>query len=609
MAHALYKQERGINIATCYSTALELFSLVQYHRNMPFHQKDVGASFTKSLFMGHVVENWLWPYPTLATEEQELLGPMLQTFRDFCQRHIDSARIDREAQIPEAAIQALKGLGFFGLNIPTEYGGIGLSGTGYARLMEEAGSVDGSLAAFLAAHHSIGLKGLLLFGTEEQKRRYLPRLATGEMIAAFALTESSAGSDAAQLQLKASPRPDGSFVLNGSKIWITNGGVADFFTVFARVPSPSDNKPHITAFLVERAFGVKSGPPEHKLGIRGSTTNALYFEDVRVPAENVLGEVGKGFKLALSILNSGRLGMAAIALGGAKRLTSLAVTHAKERFAFGKPIAQFDQIRGKIASMVLDSYILESMTYLTAGRMDQGGWDYSLESALCKIFGGELSWHTADDALQIAGGAGFMQEYPYERMLRDARITLIFEGTNEVLRSFVALGGLQAPGELWKQLAAEAAHLWDNKQSLASSVFHKIRAWVGWEQKLSFVPSVLQPFYRTFLKYTRALAWQVDRALYRHREKITDDQFVQVRLANLAMGLYGLAACLSRTCHLIQQKRETESAVTFLQRVSLRLERFMDEQLQSIASSLDEQQRATAEEAYQHGGYPYPWIS
>jgi acyl-CoA dehydrogenase family protein 9 len=333
--------------------------------------------------------------------------------------------------------------------IPQEHGGIGLSSTSYARVVQEVAGYDASLAVTLGAHQSIGLKGILLFGTDEQKSRYLPKLASGEQAAAFALTEPSAGSDAAAIQTRAEPLPDGSgYLLNGSKIWITNGGFADVFTVFARTsPIEGAQKPKITAFIVERAMGVKSGPPEHKLGIRGSSTTEVFFEDVKVPNKNVLGEPGRGFKVAVEVLNSGRLGLAAGAIGGCKRLIKMAVERATERKAFGRSIAEFGLIKDKIAVMMAETFAIESMTYLTAGLVDGKVSDYSLESAICKVYASETLWRVVNETLQIAAGIGYMTEYPYERSLRDSRINLIFEGTNEILRCFVAHAGIQGPGK------------------------------------------------------------------------------------------------------------------------------------------------------------------
>ena len=291
------------------------------------------------------------------------------------------------------------------------------------------------------------MKGLLLFGNEEQKSRYLPRLATGELVAAFALTEPGAGSDAAAIQTRAEQLPVRRLPVNGAKIWITNGGFADVFTVFARTSAPHESaKPRITAFLVERGKGVTTGPNERKLGIRGCSTTEVFFDDVVVPAANVLGEVGRGFKVAMEVLNSGRLGLASGCVGQARHLIQLATERVQERKAFGRNIGEFGLIKDKIAHMLSETYALESMTYMTTAMVDAKISDYSIESAICKVYGSETLWRVANETLQIAAGVGYMDDYPYERLLRDARINLIFEGTNEILRCFIALSGMQGPG-------------------------------------------------------------------------------------------------------------------------------------------------------------------
>lgn len=367
-------------------------------------------SFMKSLFHGVIEEDLVFPFPEMASEERENVAMMLDSVRKFCETRVDTPRIDREHRIPDDVLAGMKELGLFGLTIPEEHGGLGLSNAAYARVMQEVASFDGSLAVTMGAHQSIGLKGLLLFGSDAQKKKYLPKLATGENVAAFALTEPGAGSDAASITTRAELTDDGEhYVLNGSKIWITNGGFADLFTVFARTSAPeSGMKPRITALLVERGFGVKNGPSEEKMGIRGSSTTTLYFEDVRVPAQNVLGEAGRGFKVAMEVLNSGRLGLAAGCVGGSKRMIKLAIERANERRAFGRTIGEFGMIKEKISRMMCETFALESMTYLTAGLIDAGVSDYSLESAICKVFGSETYWMVANETLQIAAGIGYM---------------------------------------------------------------------------------------------------------------------------------------------------------------------------------------------------------
>jgi acyl-CoA dehydrogenase family protein 9 len=505
-------------------------------------------SFGKSLYFGYIPEPLVVPYPTLRPEERENLELILDQFHKFAHAQIDSKKIDEESKLPPAVLDGMKALGLFGLAIPEEHGGLGLSVTAYARAMQEFGAIDGSVAVTLGGHQSIGCKGVVLFGSDDQKKRYLPRLATGELVAAFALTEPGSGSDAASIKTRATPQPDGSFLLNGSKIWITNGGIADFFTVFAQTEVTRDNskKDRITAFLVERGWGVKNGPEEHKLGIKGSSTTALYFDDVRVPAENVLGTVGGGFKVAMGILNNGRLGLAAGTVGLARTVIKLAIAHATTRRQFGRAIAEFGLIKDKIARMMTEVYAAESMVYLTTGLIDRGIADYSVESAACKVYGSEMCWRVVNESLQIAAGMGYMKEFPYERLMRDARINLIFEGTNEILRCFIALSGMQGPGDRLAQLADAIKWPLKGYGLVADFVLDKLKTQYYGGERLDLIHPALKKEAVLFEDWVPELAKNVEKVLRRHGKNISEMQYVQQRVADIVIDLFMMIACMSR---------------------------------------------------------------
>jgi acyl-CoA dehydrogenase family protein 9 len=459
----------------------------------------------------------------------------------------------------------------------------------------------------LGAHQSIGLKSILLFGTEDQKKRYLPKLATGEMVAAFALTEPSAGSDAAAIQTHADKHPDGGYVLNGSKIWITNGGVADLFTVFARTSANEEGaKPRITAFLVERGMGVKSGPNEKKLGIRGSSTTEIFFDDVRVPAANVIGEVGRGFGVAMEVLNSGRLSLASGCVGGSKRLLRMAVERTLERKAFGRAIGEFGLIKDKIASMMARTYALESMTYLTTGLVDSNAIDYSVESAICKVFGSETLWNVVNETLQIAAGIGYMQEYPYERWLRDSRINLIFEGTNEILRCFIALSGMQGPGQALTDVSRAMREPIKGFGLLSDFAIRKARTALG-RERLSRAHPLLNHETVVFETYVGDLAKNVDKVLRKHGREIAEMQYTQHRVAEMAIDLYATAAVIARTTRAIEKRgeegarREIELTSVFVGAAQRRLA----ETVSLFDNNDDELRKAIASRAYADGGYPF----
>ena len=567
-------------------------------------------SFMKSLFHGVLAEGTIFPYPEPTQSEGDNLHIMMDSVRKFCAANVDSKKIDREGSLPAETLRALKELGLFGLVIPQEFGGVGLSATGYARVVEEVGAIDASIAVTLGGHQSIGLKALLLFGTDEQKKRYLPRLATGELVAAFALTEPGAGSDAAAIQTRAEQTPEGDFVLNGSKIWITNGGFADVFTVFARTSSIEEGaKPRITAFLVERAWGVKSGPNEHKLGIRGSSTTEIFFENVRVPKENVLGEVGRGFKVAMEVLNSGRLGLASGCVGTCKRLIKMAVERCHERKAFGRSIGEFGLIKDKIATMMAECFALESMTYLTTGLVDAKIEDFSIESAICKVYGSETLWRTVNETLQIAAGIGYMQDYPYERMLRDARINLIFEGTNEILRCFVALSGMQGPGKELVEVAKAIREPIKGFGLLSDFAIRKARTALG-RERMSRAHPALNRESVILEQFTGDLARNVDKVMRKHGNQIHEMQYTQRRIADMSIDLFAIAATLSRTTRAIERKgeegarREIELTTAFCNAAEKRLQGIVGQ----FDNNDDELLKGIASRTYADGQYPFDVI-
>ena len=565
-------------------------------------------SFMKAIFHGVIAEDMVFPYPEMPTEDRENTSMILDSIRKFSAVNVDSAKIDLEHHIPDEVLDGMKGLGLYGLQIPTDHDGIGLSAMSYARVMQEVAGTDASIAVTLGAHQSIGLKAILLFGTPEQKRKYLPKLATGEWVAAFALTEPSAGSDAAAIKTRAELSSDGThYVLNGSKIWITNGAMADVFTVFARTSALEEgSKPKITAFIVERSMGVKSGPPEHKLGIRGSSTTEIFFEDVRVPKGNIIGDVGKGFKVAMEVLNSGRLGLAAGSVGQSTRLLKLAIERVQERRAFGRNIGEFGLIKDKIAMMLAQTFALESMTYLTAAMVDSKVADYSLESAICKVAGSETLWYVVNETLQIAAGIGYMQEYPYERMLRDARINLIFEGTNEILRCFIALSGMSGPGKALADVAKAMREPIKGFGLLSDFAIRKARTVLG-RERLSRAHPLLSREAVIFEECTMELATHTENVLRKHGREIAEMQYTQRRVADIAIDLYAIAACITRATRAIE-KRGEEGARREIDLTSIyaaAAQQRMRQNIFSFQRNDDELRKAVASRAYSDHAYPF----
>ena len=406
------------------------------------------SSFAKALMLGEIHEELVFPYPIPRGEEADKVRGLIEGFRAYAAEHIDPVEIDRSGTITDAMYRDLGELGLMGLYVDEAYGGQGLSQTGYARVFEAIGQVDGSLTIGMGVHQSIGLKGIHIYGTDEQKQRFLPDLASGRKLAGFALTEPNAGSDAYNIESRAVQQPDGSWVLNGEKRWIGNGCRGDVLTVFARAELAT-GRTRTSRCSSRRAWRASTSPARatRRWAWPATTSARCASTTSAIPPENVLGEPGQGFKIAMQVLNNGRIGLGTGSVGLAKRLIDLSIEHVTTRRQFGKTLSEFDMVEEKIAWMVTYLFGLESMAYMTTGLIDNGIEDYTVESAIAKITGTEFVWYQANRALQLAGGTGYMKGEPYERILRDIRIFPIFEGANDVLRSFVALSALKPLGE------------------------------------------------------------------------------------------------------------------------------------------------------------------
>src|SRR6266567_2123790 len=412
--------------------------------------------FAKGLLLGRFVSDWAMPYPRIPAAQQAELDKSLAEIVQFLDEHLDPVAIDRQADIPRHLIDGLAHTGVLGMTAPKEYGGRGFSQRAYCKILEEIGARCASTAVFTNAHHSIGIRALLLFGTQEQKEKWLPKLMNGEQLAAFALTEAEAGSDAANVQTHAQPSEDGShFILDGEKRYITNASIAQVLTVMARTPvAGKEGKTAITAFLVTPdmpGFEMLDARMP-KMGIRGTATGRFAMRDVKVPKENILGPPGKGLKVALTVLDFGRTTFGACCTGAAKTCLELAVKHANTRKQFNKTLGNFHLVKEKIARIAADAYAMEAMTTITASLIDRGLEDYMLETAMLKVFTTERLWECINDVFQIYGGSAYFVDLPLERMLRDARINQIGEGANEVLTSFIALVGMRGPGMEFKEI-------------------------------------------------------------------------------------------------------------------------------------------------------------
>src|SRR5213596_1660583 len=360
--------------------------------------------FTKGLFQGHFVSDWVMPYPRIPAAQQGELDDTLTELRKFLDEHLDPAEIDRNADIPRSVIDGLGRVGVLGMTAPKEYGGRGFSQMANCKVLEEIGRRCASTSVFVNAHHSIGIRALLLFGTHEQKQKWLPKLVTGEQLGSFALTEREAGSDAANVQMQARPTEDGThFILNGEKRYITNAAIAHELTVMARTPVPAKDKTAITAFLVTPdmpGFEILEARMP-KMGIRGTATGRFAMRDVKVPKENILGPRGKGLKVALTVLDFGRTTFGACCTGAAKTCLAAATRHAARRRQFGRPLADLELVKKKLAFLAASAYAMEATTYETAALIDRGAEDYMLETAILKVFSTEMLWQGVYETLQV----------------------------------------------------------------------------------------------------------------------------------------------------------------------------------------------------------------
>lgn len=574
--------------------------------------RDTSISFMRSLCAGEIEEGVLFPFPEFSDDEKEILAPVVDSVDSLLENRGEDFRAwDVAGELPEDFLQELREFGLFGLVVPEDEGGLGFGNMAYSRTIQQVARHDASVAVTIGAHSSIGMRGLKLYGSDEQKKKYYSALASGEMIAAFCLTEPEAGSDAASIKTHAVEKDD-HFLLNGAKLWVTNGGIADFYTIFAKT-GQKDARSKLSAFIVTRDMeGVSVGTHEDKMGIRASSTCTVYLEDVKVPKENLLGPLNGGFKVAMNILNNGRSGLAGGCVGGMKTLIAMASRHAMERHQFGQPIGGFGLVKQKIGHMVVDCYATESTVQMIAALADRDYEDFSVEAAIAKIYASEALWRTADEALQIAGGTGYMREYPYERVLRDCRINRIYEGTNDILRLYVGLTALNDVGQRLKEMAGSLRGIFDDPIKGFGLLYDYAKRRATWATGLPVSASsmgkahlVLRPEADIFEDLSRDLAGMADRLLRKHGKDIIGKQFATRRLADVMIDLWVLACVLSRVTAAIESKgadeaiEETHIARVLAQQVRGRTRR----NFRKIDDNDDELVKGLAEAAYERGGY------
>lgn len=532
-------------------------------------------TFASGLFMGEFNLDALAPFPTQTTEDRDQGDAFLQRLEALLRDKVDPDEIDRTGEIPQTVMDELAKLGAFGIKISPAYRGLGLSQTNYCRAAMLLGSWCGNLTALLSAHQSIGVpQPLILFGTEEQKRKYLPRVAQGE-ISAFALTEANVGSDPAAMSTHAEPAPDGSaFILNGEKLWCTNGTKAGVIVVMAKTPPKVVNgksKDQITAFIVETNWpGVEVKHRCHFMGLRALYNGVMHFTNVRVPRENILLAEGKGLRVALTTLNTGRLTLPAACVGLSKRCLEISRRWAAERVQWGAAIGKHAAIADKLARMAANTFAMEAMTLYAASRVDRDKHaDIRLEAAMCKLWGTETAWEIVNDALQIRGGRGYETAdslrargeppVPIERLLRDSRINTVFEGSSEIMRLFIARealdphlkvsgAALNSQLPMTKRLSAGAQAAWFYARWYP-------RQWLPFGDWLK-PRHAGDPQFARHLRYAargnRRLARALFHAMVRFGPKLERQQLLLGRFVDIGTELFAITATCSRGASLLQ---------------------------------------------------------
>jgi alkylation response protein AidB-like acyl-CoA dehydrogenase len=537
-------------------------------------------SFGKQLFLGNFDLDLIHPHPRPTDEEHRKGEVFLAKLEDFLRAEVDPLVIEREARIPDHVVKGLADLGAFGMKIEESYGGLGLSNVYYNRALALAGSAHSALSSLLSAHQSIGVpEPLRLFGTEEQKRRFLPRVATDE-ISAFLLTEPDVGSDPARMGATAEPTDDGSaYILNGTKLWTTNGVIAKLLVVMAVVPVSEDRSGGITAFVVEAdSSGITVLHRNEFMGLRGIENGVTRFEDVRVPAENVIGEVGRGLRVALSTLNTGRLSLPAICAASAKVSLKIARTWASERVQWGQSIGKHEAVAHKLAFIAGLTFAMESVVELSSSLADEQRNDIRIEAALAKLYCSEMAWRVADEMVQIRGGRGYETAaslrargepaIPAEQILRDLRITRIFEGSSEIMKLMIAR-------EAVDQHLSVAGDLIDPDVDLpakAKSAVKAARFYATWLPQLATGESQRPNSYGEFgelavhLRFversSRKLARSTFYAMSRWQGRLERKQGFLGRVVDIGAELYAMsAACVRATMLLDTYGEEGVAAV------------------------------------------------
>ena len=543
---------------------------------------DERGSFASNLFVGRYDFDRIYQWPEQSEQDRAAGEGFLVSLSKYLREKVDADEIDRSGEIPQNNIDDLFAMGAFGVKIPTEYGGLGLSQINYGRAAMLLGSWDANLTALVSAHQSIGVpQPLLIFGTEAQKKKYLPRVARGE-ISAFALTEENAGSDPANMSLRADPTEDGSaFILNGEKLWCTNLIKAGLLVVMAKTAPKIVNgkeRKQITAFIVEvDSPGLEIAYRCHFMGLRALYNGIVKFKDVRVPRENMISKEGAGLKVALTTLNTGRLTIPAACVGLSKRLLEICRKWAGERVQWGVPIGQHYAIAGKIAEMAGNVFAMEAMTFLTSALVDRKAGDLRIETAMCKMWATETTWHIADEAMQVRGGRGYEtaqslagrgeEPIAVERFLRDCRINTIFEGSSEIMRLFIAREALDPHLKVGGAIFNTQLPMSER----AKAVFTSGKFYATWYPKqwlrgrageIKGLHDDLRPHVHYAARTSKRLARGLFHAMTRFGPKLDREQLLLSRFVGIATELFAMSATCSFAQHKIDRGEPVEEVLS-----------------------------------------------
>lgn len=542
----------------------------------------VYPSFVAQLFQGRVHWNLILPFPVQSAEDKKIGDEFLARLEKVLKQHLDPDKVDQTGEIPKEALKALADLGCFAMKIPKEYGGLGLSQMNYNRAVHLTASYCASTSVWLSAHQSIGVpQPLIIFGTDEQKKKFLPRFRQGA-ISAFALTEPDVGSDPAKMKTKAVPTSDGQhFLISGEKLWCTNGPVADILVVMAETPPKivgGKERKQITAFIVERSMpGIEVVHRCQFMGLRGIQNGLLRFTDVKVPRENILWGEGKGLKLALTTLNSGRLTMPAAVTGASKWCLNMTRHWANQREQWGGPIGKHEAIAQKIASMTATSFAMDAVSGLSAAMADSKKTDIRLEAAMAKLCCTEASWHIVDGAIQIRGGRGYEtapslrargeKGYAVERMMRDMRINTIIEGTSQIMRLFIAREAMDAHVRRIMPIMSPKTKFGDRLKLMVQAIGY----YAVWLPSQFFgrssiptnaaIPKELVCHMKFIEKASRRMARGLFFAMMQHREKLEAKQQLMTRIVNIGTDLFAMAATCSSAYFRSQANASEKGAV------------------------------------------------